>query len=115
MRARVPGDKLKTVAKLKRTRIVFYGDNITTGANSAIRKPPYAPIWTTLLTARLPPPTISEHVRNQYGGRRDVIVWGVKMPHFARRFNSWLFGIRHERRGKSAVEYAWNINRIIAG
>ncbi|NLX92320.1 MAG: SGNH/GDSL hydrolase family protein [Clostridiales bacterium] len=51
------GDRLqKTRSKLangEALTIIYYGDSITTGANSSNAQAPFAPIWTTLITQSL--------------------------------------------------------------
>ncbi len=115
------GDKLKkTVAKLKNgeeLRIVFYGDSITTGANSSNTQAPYAPIWTTLVTRSLAAaydnPNIVE-INTAVGGTTSS--WGVENAReLAAAHDPDLvvlaFGMNDA--GKSAAEYGWNISRII--
>ena len=77
------GDVLKnTMAKLEssgKLTVLYYGDSITTGANSSNLNAPYAPIWTQLVTqtlaAQFSDPNIAE-VNTAVGGTNAD--WGVK-------------------------------------
>jgi len=79
---RYKGDVLKnTVAKLEngeKLTIVYYGDSITTGANSSNLNAPYAPIWTQLVTqtlaAKFNDPNITE-INTAVGGTNAA--WGA--------------------------------------
>ncbi len=115
------GDKLeKTMAKLKNGEnltIVYYGDSITTGANSSNTQAPFAPIWTQLVTqtlaAEFSNPNITE-INTAVGGTNAE--WGVdNLKERVIAYNPDLvviaFGMNNA--GTAPVVYACQINKMI--
>lgn len=107
-------DKLKNGKKLT---IVYYGDSITTGANSSNTAPPFAPIWTQLvtqeLTAEFDNPNIVE-INTAVGGTNSE--WGAEnAQERAAAYNPDLvvIGFGMNDAGTSSLKYACNINKII--
>ena len=120
----VPGNNgtrlQKTLQKLKNGEaltIVYYGDSITTGANSSNAQAPYAPIWTQLVTKTLAAeyinPNINE-VNTAVGGTNAE--WGAKnaktlVAAYRPDLVVIAFGMNDAR--TSNAKYAYNIGRII--
>jgi hypothetical protein len=110
----------KTVNKLKNKEeltIVYYGDSITTGANSSNAQAPYVPIWTSLVTqslsAKYSNPNITE-INTAVGGTNAE--WGAKnakslVAEHCPDLVVIAFGMNDAR--TSNAKYAYNIGRII--
>ena len=72
----------KTIGKLQRgepTSIVYFGDSITTGANSSRTQAPFAPMWSEMTTAMLQKRCNHPHIRqvNTAVGGTDS-AWGLR-------------------------------------
>jgi len=110
----------KTLQKLEsgeELTIIYYGDSITTGANSSNTQAPYAPIWTSLVTqslsAKYNNPNITE-VNTAVGGTNAE--WGAKnaktlVAAYRPDLVVIAFGMNDAR--TSNTKYAYNIGRII--
>lgn len=120
----VPGNKggrlEKTRSKLvnkKALTIVYYGDSITTGANSSNTQAPFTPIWTTLVTE-----TIAEHFANPnvieintaLGGTNAK--WGAtnaKELVVAHKPDLAVIAFGMNDANTNSAKYAYNIGKII--
>lgn len=115
------GDRLqKTITKLasgEAMTIVYYGDSITTGANSSNAQAPFVPIWTQLVTQTLAEnfsnPNITE-INTAVGGTNAE--WGAKnAKELVAAYKPDLvviaFGMNDAH--TSNTKYAYNIGEII--
>lgn len=107
-------NKLKNGGKLK---IVYYGDSITTGANSSHFNAPYAPIWTQLVTQTLSAaynnPNITE-INTAVGGTNAA--WGdqnVKDRVVAYKPDLVVIAFGMNDANTSCINYAYHIGRMI--
>jgi len=97
--------------------VVYYGDSITTGANSSNTQAPFTPIWTQLVTAKLAAAysnDIIEQVNTAVGGTNAK--WGcenAKQRVAAYRPDLAVIAFGMNDAGTSAISYAAGIMGII--
>lgn len=114
------GELKNTLRKLRsgeKLTVVYYGDSITTGANSSNTQAPFAPIWTRLVTAKLADAYHHgsiEQVNTAVGGTNAK--WGrenAKQLVAAYRPDLAVIAFGMNDAGTSAIAYAANILSII--
>lgn len=114
------GELQNTLEKLRageKLTVVYYGDSITTGANSSNTQAPFAPIWTQLVTAKLAEAYHHgdiEQVNTAVGGTNAK--WGCKNAKqlvAAYRPDLAVIAFGMNDAGTSAVSYAASILGII--
>lgn len=114
------GELKNTLQKLRageKVTVVYYGDSITTGANSSNTQAPFAPIWTRLVTEKLADAYQNsniEQVNTAVGGTNAK--WGcqnAKQLVAAYRPDLTVIAFGMNDAGTSAISYAASILSII--
>jgi len=114
------GELKNTLRKLRtgeKVTIVYYGDSITTGANSSNTQAPFVPIWTRLVTAKLSdsyPKSRIEQINTAVGGTNAK--WGCQNAQrlvAAYRPDLTVIAFGMNDAGTPAVSYAASILGII--